>query len=597
MRTPSTRSSPLLRLFESAPRTSLAGVVQKVLAVDRLNAFYEAARLTGDDRPFFNRLLDTMGVEPHVSEQDLERIPKTGRVLLVANHPFGLIEGIVLASVLRQVRPDARILTNFVLARFPEAHDVCIFVDPFGGAEATRANRHGMKDAMEWLMRREGLLAAFPAGEVSHFDPRRRAVTDPPWSSNVARLARRSGAPVVPVYFDGSNGAFFQLLGMVHPRLRTALLPHEFVNKQNRPVRLRIGSPVSARRVAEFTSDEEATAYLRHRTYLLAHRRDVREEPKPKFFLTAAKLFRPKSSVEPIGPAAPASLLEREIAELPSESLLLEAGETEVRIARSAQIPYLMNEIGRLREIAFRAAGEGSGKALDLDEFDRTYLQLFLWNRARREILGGYRLAPVDVTPALYTATLFRFGPAFLERLGPAVEMGRSFVRLEEQRNFAPLLLLWKGIGAWICRNPRYRTLFGPVSISDEYTPASRRLMVEFLRSANPDDVLSRMVQARSPFKFRGDWEGFSGALDLAELSALVAELEKDGKGVPILLKQYLKLGGKLIGFNVDAKFSNALDGLIVVDLAAADPSLLERYMGRDGARKFLEHHRRKAVA
>ena len=313
MRTPSGPSSPLLSLFESNPGSPVAGLLQKMLAVDRLNRFYEAARLTPDGRPFFRRLLETMGVEPHVSAQDLERIPKTGRTLVVANHPFGLIEGIVLAEILAQVRPDARILTNFLLERFPEAHEVCIFVDPFGGEAATKANRQGMKDCLDWLARREGLLAAFPAGEVSHFDPRRRAITDPPWNENVARLARRSGAPVVPLYFDGNNGPLFQLLGMLHPRLRTALLPHEFVNKQDRPVRLRIGSPVPAKRLAEFASDEEATAYLRHRTYLLAHRRDVREETKPKFFLTAAKLFQPRSTVEAIGPAVPVELLEREL--------------------------------------------------------------------------------------------------------------------------------------------------------------------------------------------------------------------------------------------------------------------------------------------
>lgn len=597
MRPPTPPPSPLLSLFESAPRSGVAAVLQKMLAVDRLNAFYEAARRTPDGRPFFNRLLETMGVEPQVSAQDLERIPKTGRALVVANHPFGLIEGIVLAAVLEQARPDARILTNFLLARFPEAHDVCIFVDPFGGEDSIQANRQGMKDCLEWLTRREGLLAAFPAGEVSHFDPRRRAILDPPWNSNVARLARRSAAPVIPLYFDGANGPLFQLLGMLHPRLRTALLPHEFVNKQDRPVRLRIGSPVPSKRLAEFETDEEATAYLRHRTYLLAHRRDVREEAKPKFFVTAAKLFQPRSTVEAIAPAVPVEALERDLAALPGESLLLAAGDTEARIARATEIPNILNEIGRLREVAFRAAGEGSGKPLDLDEFDRAYLHLFLWNRAKREITGAYRLAPVDATPALYTATLFHFGPALLNRLGPAVEMGRSFVRLEEQKNFAPLLLLWKGIGAWICRNPRYRTLFGPVSISDDYTPASRRLMVEFLRSANQDDALARLVRARTPFRFQGGWEGFSGTLDLAELSTLVGELERDGKGVPILIKQYLKLGGKLIGFNVDTKFSNALDGLIVVDLAAADPQLLERYLGSAGAAAFLALHRPRAVA
>jgi putative hemolysin len=270
--------------------------------------------------------------------------------------------------------------------------------------------------------------------------------------------------------------------------------------------------------------------------------------------------------------------------------------------ATADQIPYVLKEIGRLRERTFRAVGEGTGKPCDIDEFDQLYTHLFVWNMEQLEIVGSYRLGPTDEIlrhagrQMLYTDTLFRFRPALLEQLVPALELGRSFVRQEYQRSASALMLLWKGIGAHVVRNPRYKLLFGPVSISSTYQTASQQLMVEFLRANSFLDEEARLVRPRNAFKpgvgdslYRCDRTPIAGSID--DVSELVAELEEDEKGVPVLLRQYLRLGGKLLAFNIDPEFANVVDGLVLMDLTRADPRVLAKYMGNAGAGAFLRYH------
>ena len=258
------------------------------------------------------------------------------------------------------------------------------------------------------------------------------------------------------------------------------------------------------------------------------------------------------------------------------------SGEMVVYHARAGQIPLTLQEIGRLREISFRAAGEGSGKSCDLDEFDSAYIQLFIWNRGAGELVGGYRLGPTDeILPVsglrgLYTSTLFNFTSDFRRRIACALEMGRSFVRPEYQGSLGALPLLWKGIGKFILKNPRYRILFGAVSISKQYRPISRHLIVSFLRSNRYLSDLSGMVKARTPFRPRGEKTFVQQTVDLVgnnleELSTIISDMESNRAGIPILLKHYLKLGGRILGFNLDPSFNDVVDGLILVDLTQAE--------------------------
>jgi putative hemolysin len=302
----------------------------------------------------------------------------------------------------------------------------------------------------------------------------------------------------------------------------------------------------------------------------------------------------------PVVQAIPPTLLKAEVEALPTEQRLVESGEYVVQYARAPQIPWCLQEIGRLRELTFRAAGEGTGKPSDIDLFDAYYLHLFLWDKKADAIVGAYRMGLADEILArygkrgLYTQSLFRYGPRLLQTLNPAIELGRSFVRAEYQRSFSPLLLLWRGIGQFILRWPHYAILFGPVSISNSYAPISRQLMVDYLRANNGEAKLARHVRPRRPFRVQRSKIGEVAIADLRDiehLSRVIARIEHDNKGVPILLKQYLKLGGRLLGFNADDQFSDALDGLVVVDLRASEPRVLARYMGEEGAAAFFACH------
>jgi putative hemolysin len=306
-----------------------------------------------------------------------------------------------------------------------------------------------------------------------------------------------------------------------------------------------------------------------------------------------------QSDPEPVAPPVPASLLRAEIEALPAEQRLVRSGQYYVQYARARQIPWCLQEIGRLRELTFREAGEGTGKVSDIDLFDAYYLHLFLWDSEADAIVGAYRMGLADEILAgygkrgLYTQSLFRYGLRLLETLNPAIELGRSFVRSEYQKSFSPLLLLWRGIGQFIVRVPQYAVLFGPVSISNSYAPVSRQLMVEYLRANRIEAKLARHVKPRHPFrversKVRNEVADLRGVEDL---SRVIAQIEHDNKGIPILLKQYLKLGGRLLGFSSDDQFSDALDGLVVVDLRASEPRVLARYMGEAGAATFFAHH------
>jgi putative hemolysin len=387
------------------------------------------------------------------------------------------------------------------------------------------------------------------------------------------------------MYLLGANSALFHLLGCLHPRVRTALLPHEFFNKHNRTIEVRVGSPITPAKIRAYQDDIALIRYLRRRTYLLENR----EAPKQCF--QDARSDPPSTGVV-------SELLAGEVAKLAPERTLVENEDFTVLLAKANEIPNVLHEIGRLREITFRRIGEGTGKSIDLDRFDDHYWHLFIWNRQSREVAGAYRLGPSsEILPrfgpkGLYTSQLFQWKQSFLDRISPALELGRSFVRPEDQKTFAPLLLLWRGIGQFLIRNPEYKVLFGPVSISNGYTAASRQLMVKFLSAYRRSPEFAPLVRARNPFRQRPSkmTDELLGTTvwDVEELSALIADVETDRKGVPVLLKQYLKLGGELAAFHVDRRFADALDGLIIVDLRKTDLRVLERYMGKDGAAKFL---------
>jgi len=560
--------------------------------LDRLHGLYDEMRADDASRSFVDRALSRLDVSYDIIRGSLEAIPREGPLLVVANHPFGGVEGLVLLSLLSAVRSDVKVMANQMLSAIPELQKNMILVDPFGGAGAAAKNMAPVRQCIRWL-RNGGVLGMFPAGEVAHLDLARRRICESDWHETVARLARYSGATVLPVFFEGANGPLFQVAGVIHPRLRTAMLIREMVNKTAHPLKVSVGRPLSCERLNAIPDDGELTRYLRMRVQLLGAAATAASKRRVGGARVAHSV--------PVITAGVTGDLAREVAWLPPEQKLVEAGDYRVYVAGAKQIPGVLREIARLREVTFRAVGEGTGGVWDLDAFDRFYQHLFVWNEKKSEVVGAYRLGLTDKILAqyglggLYTSTLFKYEWDLIGQLSPAIEIGRSFVRQEYQRKHLPLLLLWKGIGVFVARNPKYRNLFGTVSMSNSYSETSRQLVARFFEQENQKRQERPSVRPRNPLKLKGSPVGdANGPLcripDMDALSEMVSDVEPDGKGIPVLMRQYIKLGGRVLSCNVDPKFNMALDALLVVDLTRTDSRLLELYMG-DLAAGYLRHH------
>jgi putative hemolysin len=432
-----------------------------------------------------------------------------------------------------------------------------------------------------WL-KNGGALIVFPSGEVAHERRPDGSYSDSPWLSTTGRMVLATGAQVVPAFIAGTNTKWFYAAGRIHASLRTVLLARELLNTRGQHVAVRLGQPLLPRDFSAAAGDvTAATQVIRNAVERLADK----AQPTTSGF----------SRIDAVA---------SDIALLPAESLLVESGAFQVFCAEARQIPSALREIGRLREITYRAVGEGTGRSLDLDAFDDRYVHLFSWDRDRRQIVGAYRIGRTDRITAtegvegLYTRTLFRYDHRLIARLFPALELGRSFIRAEYQKNYNALLLLWKGIGQFVVRHPEYRVLFGPVSISSRYSDSSHRLLMAFLHQNHFDPELAELVDAINPSVVNPP-PHFSSAIpqSIDEANRLVVQAEADGKGLPILLRQYLKLNARLLGFNVDPAFGDALDALMMVDLTTVDPAILNRYFGRQEAARFLAWHRRSQSA
>ena len=461
--------------------------VERALGLAALNELYRRTE-TRPERHFADRALAVLDVTA-VIRGDAEAIPTAGPLIVVANHPFGGLDGLVLASLVARRRPDARLLANHLLALLPDLRRDLFLVDVFGGRRAVDRNRQPLKDAMRWV-RQGGCLCVFPAGVVSHLDLRRRAVVDSAWHGSLGRLVHLTGARVVPCFIEGRNTLTFQLAGLVHPALRTLLLPRQLLNRRGTEVTVHVGAAVEAsdgprdgRRVA---------AMLRARTDALAPRGRI-EERSPR--RAAPLTFDPRRAVT------------LEVAAIVPGRVLARSDAYTVFWTPAARAPRLLQEIGRARERTFRAVGEGTGRELDLDAFDDRYLHLCVWDERAGQLVGAYRMMRVDSSeraPApLYTQTLFRYDHALIDALAPALELGRAFVVPEYQKSYTPLMLLWTGIGRYVARHAKVRHLFGAVSIPSTYSDAARDVMIASLRRHAAEPRLAPLVTPRHPVEGR----------------------------------------------------------------------------------------------
>ena len=541
---------------------------------------------------FFEAVLRKLDVQIEVLPEDLAKIPRDGPLLVVANHPFGGIDGLALGSLLSKTRPDFKLLVNQELGVFNAMTPWLFQVDILGGESAKSKNLKSMVECSRFL--RDGkCLGIFPAGEVSSLHLPTRKIIDPSWSDHPTSLARRNNATVLPVCFKGKNGWLFQTLGLIHPRLRTLLLARELVNKRGKDLKMRIGEPISPQKICSFQNVSDATDYLRVCVEALKNESSP-VSSFPKFFLG-----RKNKSHEPLVLPVNKEKLQSEVTALPASSLLAAKGDFKIYSCLASQAPSVMREIARLREKTFRKAGEGTGYPLDSDRYDEWYHQIFAWDSQNQKIAGGYRLGVTEEIighkgkPGMYAASEFSLKRGFYSSLGKSIEVGRSFITEEYQRRFSLLGLIWKAIGEFMNRHPDHFVLYGPVSISADYTNLSRNLLVRFLRTNRWSAEIARRTKAKNPFKLKqlspalANWVKQEGRT-LDDISAVISGVEPDGKGVPILVKHYLKLRGSFVGFAVDPDFSNALDGLIVVDIRNMEDRQLLQYFGESGKQRII---------
>lgn len=564
----------------------LGKTLEKLSGLASLNKVYEnnpELLKQTSSQEYLDKVFNILDINYGFLRGSTDHIPKTGPLVIVANHPFGALDGLILAHILQTIRPDTRILANTLLKRFDSLSDLFIDVDPINQKTSMQKNASSLRNAMRWV-KDGGCLIVFPAGEVSNLKLKQKRILDSEWSLTIAKLVRLAKANVMPIYFHGRNSIPFQLVGLCHPLLRTLLLPREILKKSHQHIQLSLGKTIKFAKLREL-DDKALIHYLRVSTYALSSK-----DKKTKSIVINKSIN--EESQEIIVKEIPASLLNEEIKQLSSEQLLLQVKDIQLIHAKAKQIPWVMQEIGRLREVTFREVGEGTGNSLDIDIYDSYYEQLFMWDTQQQCIVGAYRLGLVDDilkhygVKGLYSYSLFKYSKSAINQLENSIELGRSFIRKEYQRSPVCLSLLWKGIAQFIVKQNKHTVLFGPVSISNDYSKLSQRLIIDCLRSNRLMKTLSKKVKPRTPFKRtqKTAWKkkDLNRIEDINLISQLISQLEEEDKGIPILIKQYLKLGGKFIEFNIDEEFNDCVDGLIIVDLKETEKEFLEYFVGKE---------------
>jgi putative hemolysin len=580
------------RLKKGMGGNSAAKVLMTVLRINKLNKLYEEiSHHRGMD--FIDALIDKLELEFEVSPEEVAKVPKEGAFITVSNHPFGGIDGMLLVKVLSAVRPDIKVMSNFVLNKIEPVAEYMLPVNPFERRKEAASSLGGVKMALEQLQK-GGVLGIFPAGEVSSYNEDHFGISDREWQYPAMKMIKKAGVPVVPVYFQGSNSRLFHLLGLIHPTLRTVRLPAEVFNKKHKKIRIRIGNPVSVKEQDAFSDISTYGRFLRAKTYALGS------------VLEVTKFFRPRINLnkkpEPVAPPVDPELILCEIGKIREEYSLFSSEQFDVFCTPSTEIPEIMLELGRLRELTFRDVGEGTNHSMDLDEYDLYYNQLFVWDNQEKRIVGAYRVGKGREiirrygVKGFYLQSLFRMNRRFNPILRQSLELGRSFIIREYQRRPLPLFLLWKGILYFLLKHSEYRYLIGPVSISNNFSQFSRGLIMKYIRAHHFDKKLARYIRPRTRYNVPGfnvDEEIILQSTDdLNKFDRFIREVEPNDYTMPILLKRYLKINGRIIGFNLDPKFNDALDGLLVLDLYDVpmetisslskeinDDSILERFV------------------
>lgn len=560
---------------------SVAGLVMSLTKINQINALYDQLKhLRG--REFFDAFFQYRNIRYEVFQEDLDRIPKNGAFILVANHPLGAIDGVLMCKILTEIRPDFKVMGNFLLSKIEPMADFVIPVNPFESRKEIFNSGNGIRETLRHLSN-GGCLGIFPAGEVSNKNNENNEIRDRDWDSSVMKLIKKAGVPVIPMYFHTSNRSFFYKVSKVHPDLQTLMLPAEMMADREKPIKIRIGKPISQKVMSEYETPEDLAIYLRQKVYIMKSYYEKRKKITEYLKLPNLGILKPRGDenyAENIIDETPQDNLITEIENLrkiEGKSLFVN-GDYEVFFAKYDDIPNIMREIGRQREITFRGVGEGTNLPFDLDHYDRHYHHLFLWDRKTKKLVGAYRMAlGAEVMKkygidGFYTSSLFEFDPELQPFFRKVIEMGRAYISIEYQQKPLPLFLLWRGIIHVCLRNPEHKFLMGGVSISNQFSDFSKALMIQFMRSHYYDAAVAQYVHPKYEFKVkireRDQSNIFFGMdSDMNKLDKLIDDLEPNLR-LPVLLKKYVKQNARVISFNVDPNFNDAIDGLMYIRIS-----------------------------
>lgn len=578
--------------------TFFGWILMKLLKISTINKIYlRNKHLSG--LPFLNGILEEFHIRFEIPDEDLKRLPKDGAYITVSNHPLGGIDGILLLKLMLEQRDDFKIIANFLLHRIEPMAPYIMPVNPFEDRKDVKSSVAGFKSALSHLQNRHP-LGIFPAGEVSTYRDGKLMV-DKPWEEAAIKLIKKAQVPVVPIYFHAKNSKLFYRLSKISDTLRTAKLPSELLTQKRRVIKVRIGRPISVAEQSEHEDIAQLSEFLRRKTYMLSNV----FEPKEKILKNIQSSLKvqkpPKKVVQPVSK----ELMSKEVETLRQQELrLLVSKNYEVFLAQAKEIPYILREIGRLREITFREVGEGTNKDIDLDTFDTYYHHLFLWDNEAQCLAGAYRMGlgsqifrryGID---GFYLQDLFRFEPELYKMMSESIEMGRAFIIKEYQQKPMPLFLLWKGIVHTTLRHPEHKFLIGGVSISNQFSNFSKSLMIEFMKSHYYDPYVAQYVHPKMEFKVKlkdadKDFVFDATEADLNKFDKIIDEVEPGALRLPVLLKKYIKQNAKLVAFNVDPLFNNSVDGLMYIKIADLPESTVRPVMEEFQAeleRKFTEN-------
>lgn len=550
----------------------------RLLGIKQMDKVYQQHGLVGVDKETYSdKLLEILDVKPNFIGDLAAKIPQTGPVFVCANHPFGGLEGVILARAISQIRPDLKVLANEGLSVFKELQDYFIFINPL--SEKDPKNGPALRDCIKHV-RRGNALMMFPSGRVSYYLKDKQRIGEHAWNKIAGAIACVPDVSVIPLFIEGFNSPLFYRVGRVKEQFRLFMLGHELLNKRGCEVRIRVGNAVKGEVFSNDHGHQANADFCRALSYAHA------DLSRPNW-----KNVECNKTLKPIAKEIPVAEVIDEINALNTDQLLYQSKNYEAYVCTQAQCPRLVESIARWREIIFRDHDEGSGEPIDTDGFDATYHHLFVWDRKRSALVGAYRMGLTEQLQkahgqaGLYLQQMFIFADDFMNQTDPCIELGRSFVTPDYQRTPLALKLLWCGIGGFITKHPKYQRLYGTVSISRRYEYASVSLINELLVPKQGGATARQQVESQLHPELKDycvQIKNENKQVVFQRLCALVKSIEPDGKDVPILLKHYFRLNAEFHAFGFDPNFAGTPGLLLSLQLKHAPERKLKEYLGEN---------------